>query len=297
LLESTNGGWSLCLHYANVNQTAVTFDSDHDCPGNCCVTKAIANYTSILMHNQSAHSFQSAQSITRLLHDPSSVLHQAAMLSSATGIDLDLSSVPADAYSYIWRGVAKPSNYYELSAEERIAVSQLSSDYVPEPSSLSFLVHFVGDCHQPLHVSYACDQGGNFVNVSIFEQDTELHFVWDSVMLDHYDPSWSSFADDLQSYLDRHEHLYTQYTKDMSPESWANESLNYTRYDAYNFFLKSDYYPGYPGSTCPYPYWANLEDDYYDANIDTIKKRLSQGGVRLGHLLNTIFDPSYAAKH
>jgi S1/P1 Nuclease len=171
------------MHYANVNQTAVSFNSKHDCPGNCCVPKAIANYTAILTYNQTAYSTQSSTVLTQLLHDPSSVLSQATLLNTASRIEMNLEKVPADAYSNIWRGVAKPSNYYELSAEERVAAAQLSSDVVPEPSSLSFLVHFVGDCHQPLHVSYSCDQGGNFVNVSIFEQDTELHFTWDSVML------------------------------------------------------------------------------------------------------------------
>ncbi len=51
--------------------------------------------------------------------------------------------------------------------------------------ALKFLVHFVGDVHQPLHVGRRADQGGNSVQVSWFGETTNLHRVWDSEMIDH----------------------------------------------------------------------------------------------------------------
>jgi hypothetical protein len=48
-----------------------------------------------------------------------------------------------------------------------------------EPCALSFLVHFVGDSHQPLHVSYGSDRGGNEVKADFFGSQTNLHSVWD----------------------------------------------------------------------------------------------------------------------
>jgi hypothetical protein len=48
------------------------------------------------------------------------------------------------------------------------------------PSPITFLIHFIGDCHQPLHIGYASDEGGNTINVSWFGKKTNLHSVWDS---------------------------------------------------------------------------------------------------------------------
>ena len=46
--------------------------------------------------------------------------------------------------------------------------------------ALRFLVHFVGDVHQPLHVGRRADLGGNTVEVTLFGEKTNLHSVWDS---------------------------------------------------------------------------------------------------------------------
>ena len=49
--------------------------------------------------------------------------------------------------------------------------------------ALKFVVHFVGDVHQPLHAGYAHDKGGNDVQVNFDGQGTNLHTLWDSRML------------------------------------------------------------------------------------------------------------------
>src|ERR1039458_5368808 len=48
---------------------------------------------------------------------------------------------------------------------------------------LMFLIHFVGDMHQPLHSSDNKDKGGNDVHVEFFGRRTNLHSVWDSGLL------------------------------------------------------------------------------------------------------------------
>lgn len=45
--------------------------------------------------------------------------------------------------------------------------------------ALKFLAHFVGDIHQPLHVAFKGDQGGNSIKVSLLGKVTNLHSVWD----------------------------------------------------------------------------------------------------------------------
>lgn len=45
--------------------------------------------------------------------------------------------------------------------------------------ALFFLGHFIGDIHQPLHVSYGDDWGGNKVKVHLDDEKTNLHALWD----------------------------------------------------------------------------------------------------------------------
>jgi hypothetical protein len=49
--------------------------------------------------------------------------------------------------------------------------------------ALRFVVHFVGDMHQPLHVGERGDQGGNKVRVTLLDHPTNLHSAWDSGLL------------------------------------------------------------------------------------------------------------------
>jgi hypothetical protein len=46
--------------------------------------------------------------------------------------------------------------------------------------ALKYVVHFIGDVHQPLHASNNDDRGGNDVALTFLEQQTNLHAVWDS---------------------------------------------------------------------------------------------------------------------
>lgn len=61
-----------------------------------------------------------------------------------------------------------------------------------------FIVHIVGDLHQPLHVGNGTDKGGNDIKVKWFWDDTNLHRVWDSQMIDHMQYSYTEYAQQIQ---------------------------------------------------------------------------------------------------
>ena len=63
---------------------------------------------------------------------------------------------------------------------------------------LRFIIHIVGDLHQPLHVGNGTDRGGNDVKVTWFRQETNLHRVWDSQMIDHMQYSYTEYAQQIQ---------------------------------------------------------------------------------------------------
>lgn len=134
--------------------------------------------------------------------------------------------------------------------------------------AISFIVHIIGDLHQPLHVGNGTDRGGNDVKLEFFWEDSNLHRVWDSGLIDTQELSYSEFTawllptisgDDINDW------------KQTDPLIWMAESQA----------IRMNIYPEETD--------AKLSYDYRYEHIPTIKKRLKQAGVRIAHYLNDIF--------
>lgn len=135
--------------------------------------------------------------------------------------------------------------------------------------ALKFLVHFVGDVHQPLH---AIDEarGGNDIKVVVFGSDQcgnypcTLHGVWDYSLIDHAGYSEGKYVRHLK-HLIRDHHLDA--SAGGSPEAWANESHDEARQvlDEHVYFI---------------------DQNYWQANIGLVDERLALAGLRLAALLN-----------
>lgn len=52
-----------------------------------------------------------------------------------------------------------------------------------EPNVLSFLVHYIGDLHQPMHCGFDVDRGGNSLWVNFFGRPVSLHYLWDNSLI------------------------------------------------------------------------------------------------------------------
>ncbi|HEY5314953.1 MAG TPA: S1/P1 nuclease, partial [Pirellulales bacterium] len=65
--------------------------------------------------------------------------------------------------------------------------------------ALKFVVHFVGDIHQPLHAGSRDDKGGNTYQVQFDGKGTNLHRVWDSGMLNSRGLDWQAYAQELDA--------------------------------------------------------------------------------------------------
>jgi hypothetical protein len=141
--------------------------------------------------------------------------------------------------------------------------------------ALMFLIHFVGDIHQPMHVAYRDDLGGNQIDVIIFEDLSNLHRVWDSDLLRRRIEvggagHWRALATELQQGISAQQRR--QWGGQIDSIAWANETLSQTR----------RIYAELPPVT-------DLGEAYYERNIPTVLERLSMAGVRLAALLNDIF--------
>jgi len=147
-----------------------------------------------------------------------------------------------------------------------------------EPCPLVFLIHFIGDIHQPLHVGYGYDRGGNEVKVTFFDKKANLHEVWDTLMIERWTPDYQTLASDLETLIQQEPSLVKQYMAVTDPNKWANESFEYVRTDVYNFTPSTGALPGE----------VSLGQWYYSMNLPIVKQRLIAAGVRLAALLNSI---------
>ena len=69
----------------------------------------------------------------------------------------------------------------------------------PSPQPLEFVIHFVGDLHQPLHDEDNGDEGGNTRDVIFDGHRDNLHRVWDTGLLQHINRNPAALAEELES--------------------------------------------------------------------------------------------------
>jgi hypothetical protein len=132
--------------------------------------------------------------------------------------------------------------------------------------ALYYVAHLVGDMHQPLHAGRAGDRGGVDIPVSYKGQATNLHFFWDTDLVDLEIGTEEEISRQLTANLTDNERRKWQ-TGD--PTQWTNESLALVRSYAYN-----------TGSS------VELSDDYVEKARPIVRIRLAQAGIRLAWLLN-----------
>jgi nuclease S1 len=136
-----------------------------------------------------------------------------------------------------------------------------SNNGAERAEALAFVVHFVGDVHQPLHADYRNDAGANDFQVRWRGQGTNLHRIWDSTMLDDAHLSAAAYARKL---LARRTPIATGGT----PAEWAEESCRLDRDDGV------------------YPRSRRIDEAYMRRERPVAERRLRQAGARLAALLN-----------
>ena len=157
-------------------------------------------------------------------------------------------------------------------------------DVQQREQALFFLIHFVGDLHQPLHTGFKGDYGGNNIMVRFMNSSgTRLHSLWDSGLISYR--MKKDFASNESLYYD---HIY-RIMLDQKPTNpndddhdilqWINEGLHFLCTDIY--FDDNNRVLNTSGT-------FNLNEKYYERNYPIIEQRLAQGGRRLGALLNRL---------
>jgi len=132
------------------------------------------------------------------------------------------------------------NNYTQILGTELNNFQGCQFGYGVEPCAMEFLVHFVGDIHQPLHVGYAYDEGGNTVKVDFFGKQTELHATWDTWIIEKWDKDYQDAATQLESMMAANPTQVAQLAAVTDPLQWADESFDFVRTVVYNFTSNSN---------------------------------------------------------
>jgi hypothetical protein len=146
--------------------------------------------------------------------------------------------------------------------------------------ALKFLGHWIGDIHQPLHISSEDDRGGNNIHVD-GECSGNLHGTWDTCLVEaavgtDVDQAATDLIDGVTS------ELITKWGAS-DPRDWANESFAIaesvkTRYSVMH------------ASSCDKPDTdVKIDADYLRINEAIVKQQLQKAGVRLAHQLDVAF--------
>jgi hypothetical protein len=133
--------------------------------------------------------------------------------------------------------------------------------------ALNFLVHFIEDLHQPLHIGDTGSRGGNQIQVRFYNIGSNLHRVWDSQIIERYTTDERQLLGDLKGIATSRS--AAEWSKG-TPEDWATESLQMAK-RAYCL----------PGIQTVIKSGTALGDDYCMMALPIIQIQLAKAGVRV----------------
>ena len=168
-------------------------------------------------------------------------------------------------------------------------ILRTSHDDAQRRQALLFLVHFMGDLHQPLHAAErACDRGGNSERVSFFldgdkRPNLTLHSVWDSqevelLMKDSKIIDERAYAASLISSI-----------QPGKARKWARASADQIAWESYKLAKKYAYagipYQDFCNNQKPPPMVTDLTPGYEENGTKIVREQLMKAGVRLAAIL------------
>ena len=150
--------------------------------------------------------------------------------------------------------------------QERRVLADGTTSPENRAEALRFLIHFMGDLHQPLHVADNDDRGGNNRAVTFLGNPTDLHKVWDGELIDSSLAGQAGYVDYLRG---RMASLDLRSLERGTIVDWAMEGHRIAVEHVYR--LPAD---------------GRIGRAYVEANRPIIDHALIAGGVRLAKVLN-----------
>lgn len=189
-------------------------------------------------------------------------------------------------------------NYERDCAEEGCIVSAIANyssravtksvGLVEQQKALKWLIHFIGDIHQPLHVeAYAI--GGNQINVTFNGARTNLHAIWDTAIPQKAIGNFSqataaAWAQNLTAEIKHGQYKKESKTwlRGLKVKKPIDSAMIWAR-DA-NKFVCSTVLPNGPDPV----FGKELSGAYYETAIPVVKKQIAKAGYRLAAWLDAV---------
>jgi len=151
-------------------------------------------------------------------------------------------------------------------AADRQVLANAAASPLDRAEALRFLIHFIGDLHQPLHVADDNDRGGNRRVVWLEGDSMNLHQVWDGELLYHVGMDEATYLPRLERKMDT---MNLALLERGTVVDWAMEGHRIAVEHAYKI-----------------PRDGRLSAAYLEENKPLIDHALIAAGVRLARVLN-----------
>lgn len=152
-----------------------------------------------------------------------------------------------------------------IASDERVLASAAASP-LERAEALRFLVHFMGDMHQPLHVADNSDRGGNERAVYLDGDSTNLHKLWDGKILERSGLTEQGYLEELRRAMDT---LDLAALEHGTVAEWAMEGHRLAVERVYRL-----------------PPGGRIGEAYVEANRPVVDHAIIAAGVRLAKALN-----------
>lgn len=170
------------------------------------------------------------------------------------------------------RDCPKDNCVVDAIAAQAQLLADTSQPLAARTQALKFLVHFIGDVHQPLHAGHAEDKGGNTVQINLNGKGGNLHSLWDSGLLNTTRLDDERFLQRLTAVpLDPVEREMSA-SLTTRASTWAEQSCA--------IVVTPGFYPAKP----------RIDADYVDRWLPVTEQQLRLGGAQLARVLNQLFD-------
>jgi len=157
---------------------------------------------------------------------------------------------------------------------------------------LAFLIHFVGDLHQPLHAANDADLGGNCIKIDSHPRAKNLHYAWDDTIVWGLEHSIDSRRPDATA-----RRLEQTYASEKALDAWIPGHTDDIAWES-NQIARSDIYAALqipiepcdpPTALCSHKPEVRLSPTYMDHAAVVAGHQLAKAGFRLASFLNEIW--------
>ena len=187
--------------------------------------------------------------------------------------------VAIDAFTAFLRTGSRESLYVVKALSDKSdgtgqgACNPQATEPLSQAQALSFLVHLMGDLHQPLHVG-GTDLGGNAVNVNWMDRwNSNLHSTWDDEMVDFERLDYTQYA------------RFLDHASEADAKRWMTGDTISFADEAVALRPKLYVFPDDAGK----PAVHKISYKYIGAQRERMRQQLLKGGLRLAAVLNSIF--------